>query len=141
MTASVRRGVVADPGRDTAWQDRAACLDEDPELFFPPGSDWAGHEAQEAAAKAVCVGCDVAGECLEKALAEDDRVAIRGGMTYPERTGYKRARSRRQPIRHGTEAGYRTHLRRGEPACVPCTDAMSKATWHRRKGRKEAVAS
>src|SRR5512138_682230 len=98
MTAAPRRTVVADPARDTGWQDRAACLDEDPELFFPPGNEWKGHENQEAAAKAVCNRCPVLEQCREKALVDGDPYAIRGGTTPAERTTLKRSRSRQRPI-------------------------------------------
>jgi WhiB family transcriptional regulator, redox-sensing transcriptional regulator len=40
------------------WRHRAACLEEDPELFFPIGETGPARE-QIAEAKAVCVGCPV----------------------------------------------------------------------------------
>ena len=40
------------------WRSRAACLDENPELFFPMGnSDPAFHQIEEA--KTVCRRCEV----------------------------------------------------------------------------------
>ena len=142
MTASVRRTVVADPARDTSWQDRAACLDEDPELFFPPGNEWKGHEAQEAEAKAVCNRCPVLAQCREKALADGDFEGIRGGMTGEERKALAKARkSAAAPIRHGTTTGNRAHYKRGEKPCQPCADAAAVADRRRRQAKKEAMAS
>jgi len=58
------------------WWDLAACIDEDPELFFPVGT--AGHAlvVQVAAAKAVCRRCPVKARCLDWGLRsghEDDQ--------------------------------------------------------------------
>ena len=46
------------------WQDRAACRNEDPELFFPvgrPGNP--AYDTQTAAAIAVCKQCPVITQC------------------------------------------------------------------------------
>lgn len=40
-----------------------------------------------------------------------------------------------RPIRHGTDAGYRAHHRRGEPACTECLDAGNAARWTRTQRR------
>lgn len=72
------------------WTRRAACADEDPELFFPTAASGSSFEAQVAAAKAVCGGCPVRAACLVEALerlpygiagglTEDERRAVRGG--------------------------------------------------------------
>ena len=135
MTASARRSVVADPTRSTAWTDHAACLDEDPELFFPPGNEWKGHEEQEATAKAVCNRCPVVSQCLEKALADGDPYAIRGETNPAERTALKRSRSRQRPIPHATSRGYRAHLKRGERACTACKKAEAMAAAERKLRR------
>ena len=47
------------------WRERAACRDEDPELWFPtPGAI-----EQAQAAIAVCATCPVAAECLSEGQA------------------------------------------------------------------------
>lgn len=73
-----------------AWRDQAACLDEDPELFFPEKGEWA--KARQA--KAVCQGCAVRGPCLHDALngpqATNDETGIFGGTTPRERRGLRR---------------------------------------------------
>ncbi|GAA4434153.1 hypothetical protein GCM10023169_41410 [Georgenia halophila] len=67
-----------------AWQDRALCAQTDPEAFFPEK----GGSTREA--KRVCTSCDVKSECLEYALAHDERFGIWGGMSERERRKLKR---------------------------------------------------
>lgn len=78
------------------WRHRSACLEEDPELFFPIGNSGPALEQVEAA-KAVCAGCPVVAECLAWALANptltDD--GVWGGMGEVERRAELRRRRRR----------------------------------------------
>jgi WhiB family redox-sensing transcriptional regulator len=69
---------------ELAWQDRALCAQTDPEAFFPEK----GGSTREA--KRVCTGCEVRGECLEYALAHDERFGIWGGLSERERRRLKR---------------------------------------------------
>jgi hypothetical protein len=48
------------------WQDRAACVGVDPEVFFP----LAGHDATEA--RAVCMACPVLSQCRDYADALEE---------------------------------------------------------------------
>lgn len=73
------------------WLDRAACRDEDPELFFPL-TDMGPGAQQTAQAKAVCARCPVRAECLESALANGLDYGIFGGMTERERRSLVRER-------------------------------------------------
>lgn len=66
------------------WQERALCAQTDPEAFFPEK----GGSTREA--KRICLGCDVKGECLEYALAKDERFGIWGGLSERERRRLKR---------------------------------------------------
>lgn len=59
------------------WRAEAACIGEDPELFFDP--------RRLDSARRVCAGCPVRTECLRDALARQDRWAVRGGRTPRER--------------------------------------------------------
>jgi WhiB family redox-sensing transcriptional regulator len=81
---------IAGPGDGDRWRDQAACLDEDPELFFPEQGEWA--KARQA--KAVCQQCAVRGPCLHDALngpqATHDETGIFGGTTPRERRGLRR---------------------------------------------------
>ncbi|RVW04576.1 WhiB family transcriptional regulator [Rhodococcus spongiicola] len=66
------------------WQDRALCAQTDPEAFFPEK----GGSTREA--KRICMGCEVRDECLEYALANDERFGIWGGLSERERRRLKR---------------------------------------------------
>lgn len=68
----------------TEWQHRAACRDEDPELFFPV-SEMGPGARQVAQAKAVCARCPVRAECLTSALDSGLDYGIFGGLTGGER--------------------------------------------------------
>jgi len=67
-----------------AWQERALCAQTDPEAFFPEK----GGSTREA--KRVCASCEVREECLEYALANDERFGIWGGLSERERRKLKR---------------------------------------------------
>ena len=79
------------------WRSQSACIDEDPELFFPVGTTGPAVE-QADAAKRVCTRCDVREECLEFALESNQDAGIWGGLTEDERRALKRARQRRRRI-------------------------------------------
>jgi WhiB family redox-sensing transcriptional regulator len=69
---------------EAGWQERALCAQTDPEAFFPEK----GGSTREA--KRICTGCEVRSECLEYALAHDERFGIWGGMSERERRRLKR---------------------------------------------------
>lgn len=69
---------------ELSWQERALCAQTDPEAFFPEK----GGSTREA--KKVCLGCDVRGDCLEYALAHDERFGIWGGLSERERRRLKK---------------------------------------------------
>ena len=66
------------------WQERALCAQTDPEAFFREK----GGSTREA--KRVCTACEVRVECLEYALANDERFGIWGGLSERERRKLKR---------------------------------------------------
>ena len=71
------------------WSDQAACLHEDPELFFPASSTGpAGAQIEEA--KAVCGHCPVLDACFSYALQSGQDAGIWGGLTEEERRIIKR---------------------------------------------------
>lgn len=77
------------------WRSSAACLDEDPELFFPVGTT--GPAVQQAAeAKRICAQCTVREPCLEFALATNQDAGVWGGLTEEERRTLKRQRQRQR---------------------------------------------
>jgi WhiB family redox-sensing transcriptional regulator len=71
------------------WRHRAACRDEDPELFFPIGSTGPALQQIEEA-KAVCRRCDVVDACLTWALESGQDAGVWGGMSEDERRAMKR---------------------------------------------------
>jgi WhiB family transcriptional regulator, redox-sensing transcriptional regulator len=85
-------------GHATNWRASGACLNADPDLFFPISS--AGRAlSQIAQAKAICASCPVISECLEFAYASTAIQGIWGGTTAEER---QNARRREQPALRGT---------------------------------------
>ena len=69
---------------DAGWQERGLCAQTDPEAFFPEK----GGSTREA--KKVCLTCDVRQDCLEYALANDERFGIWGGLSERERRKLKK---------------------------------------------------
>jgi WhiB family redox-sensing transcriptional regulator len=79
-----------------SWQDKAACLGLDVQLFFGADEEQqAEREAREAKAKAVCESCPVRRECLDYALGNSVRYGIWGGLNEKERALERRRRQRR----------------------------------------------
>jgi WhiB family redox-sensing transcriptional regulator len=66
------------------WRQRAACLESDPEIFFPVGVTGPALE-QIAQAKSICASCEVRTQCLDWALATHQNAGVWGGMTEDER--------------------------------------------------------
>jgi len=73
-----------DDAEELAWHERALCAQTDPEAFFPEK----GGSTREA--KRVCQSCEVRTECLEYALANDERFGIWGGLSERERRRLKK---------------------------------------------------
>lgn len=69
------------------WNQHAACLGCDPELWFPDR----GESTREA--KEVCRGCVVREDCLEYALANVEKFGIWGGKSERERRLLRRERA------------------------------------------------
>lgn len=75
------------------WRHRAACREEDPEMFFPVGNSGPAL-LQIAEAKTVCRRCPVSSECLSWALASGQDAGVWGGMSEDERRAMKRRNAR-----------------------------------------------
>ncbi|MER5968258.1 WhiB family transcriptional regulator [Streptomyces sp. NPDC002055] len=82
------------------WRQSAACIDEDPELFFPIGTSGpAALQAEEA--KTVCARCPVTEQCLEWALENNQDSGVWGGLEENERRALRRRNARaRNRARH-----------------------------------------
>ncbi|MDQ1619288.1 MAG: WhiB family transcriptional regulator, redox-sensing transcriptional regulator [Actinomycetota bacterium] len=75
------------------WRDRAACREEDPDLFFPVGTTGpALLQIQEA--KAVCRTCAVLQPCLEWALTSGQEAGVWGGLDEEQRRALRRRAAR-----------------------------------------------
>lgn len=77
-------GVDGDEG-ELAWQTDALCAQTDPEAFFPEK----GGSTRDA--KRVCEACPVRSECLDYAMAHDEKFGIWGGLSERERRRLRRA--------------------------------------------------
>lgn len=64
---------------DHDWKARGLCAQTFPDAFFPEK----GGSTREA--KRICQGCEVRGECLASALANNEKWGIWGGMSERER--------------------------------------------------------
>jgi WhiB family transcriptional regulator, redox-sensing transcriptional regulator len=68
------------------WQDRAACRDADPELFFyPDGERGLDRKQRQQAAAAICMGCVVRAPCRAYALAVAEPHGVWGGLSESAR--------------------------------------------------------
>ncbi len=65
---------------DPDWLADAACSTTDPEVFTSPFGPRGISQA-----KALCASCTVQANCLEFAIAGDERHGVWGGMTRQER--------------------------------------------------------
>jgi WhiB family redox-sensing transcriptional regulator len=81
----------ATPSAD--WRSRSACLDENPELFFPVGTTGPA-VTQVDEAKRICGGCEVRAQCLEWALQENQDHGVWGGLSEDERRSLRRRTAR-----------------------------------------------
>ena len=75
------------------WRHSAACVGEDPELFFPIGNTGPAilqiHDAKD-----VCLRCEVVTKCLQWALESGQDVGVWGGTSEDERRAMKRRAAR-----------------------------------------------
>ena len=60
------------------WADLAVCKETDPEIFHPNKGE------PSKPAKRICAACPVASQCLEYALAHQERHGVWGGFTERE---------------------------------------------------------
>lgn len=101
------------PHVDTSWEDQAACLGHNPEMWFTP--------RLYPAALLICATCPVTEQCKRARHGAD---GVWGGRVYG---GDRRlAPSLRDyvAVLHGTVTAARRHQRRGEPCCQLCLDAQ-----------------
>ena len=95
MSAAKTARDTRGPGPALKWQDKSACLTEDPELFFPIGNG-APAQLQAEEAKQVCRGCPVRTECLAWALENGADHGVWGGLDEDERKKVLRKTARKR---------------------------------------------
>jgi WhiB family redox-sensing transcriptional regulator len=98
----VERGIPdrgAGKVRNMDWRHRAACRDEDPELFFPIGNTGPALMQIEEA-RAVCHRCEVVDVCLKWAIESGQDAGVWGGMSEDERRALKRRNARARARAH-----------------------------------------
>ncbi|OEV04750.1 WhiB family transcriptional regulator [Streptomyces oceani] len=89
------------PARDdeaSPWHSEAVCRRDEAGLFFAPSKEpTAARLTREQAAKRVCAGCPVVGECREHALVQPEPYGVWGGLTAAERRVLLARRRRSAP--------------------------------------------
>jgi WhiB family redox-sensing transcriptional regulator len=75
------------------WRNHSACLDEDPELFFPIGNSGPALDQIEEA-KVICRRCEVIEPCLKWAIEFRQDAGVWGGLSADERRALKRRTAR-----------------------------------------------
>jgi WhiB family redox-sensing transcriptional regulator len=81
----------------TNWRAASACLNTDPDVFFPVAVGTAASK-QISRALRICQGCSVRQQCLDFAIRSGEKDGIWGGTTPEERIRARRALHRR-PLR------------------------------------------
>lgn len=89
----IRMGHAPDHERGQHWDNRAACRDEDGDLFFPTGTTGPAL-LQIEEAKAICRRCPEMEACLQWALETGMDDGVAGGMSEHERKALKRRAAR-----------------------------------------------
>ena len=85
------------------WRAESACLNTDPDVFFPVAVGTAAGKLVTRALR-ICDGCPVKQQCLDYAMRSGEKDGIWGGITPEERIRARRARNRRPARRAWQEA-------------------------------------
>lgn len=97
------QGSVPETKRKADWRDTAACRGEDPETFFPTGTEGAWKLVINEA-KAICRRCPSITDCLNFAIDEGISDGIFGGLTERERAAVRRRATAKQITREQAAA-------------------------------------
>jgi WhiB family transcriptional regulator, redox-sensing transcriptional regulator len=96
------------------WRNRAACLEEDPELFFPIGNTGPAL-LQIEGAKTICRRCEVSEPCLKWAIDQGQDTGVWGGLSDDERRALKRRNARARLARQAQPARFRSAMAESLP--------------------------
>ena len=101
------------------WQERGACREVDPRLFFHPQHERGRARLDRArGAKRICAGCAVRIECADYAIRAREPYGVWGGLSEEEREViYARLDSKRYP--RGKGEGIRAAARDIDAAISP----------------------
>lgn len=112
-----------------AWQSEAACLDQDPDIFFPEQG------GSSKAARAICADCKVKRECLAYALANNEQFGIWGETSERQRRKLRKVtpivRATWSKCHHPRTPENTYSSPRNQPACLECKRRRD-AEYHRR---------
>jgi WhiB family transcriptional regulator, redox-sensing transcriptional regulator len=79
---------------DVSWMEQAACLNEDPQIFWidPEMDSPELREMKILAARNICAECPVLAECTLWGIldAQNDHWSILGGLTHRQRRSIRR---------------------------------------------------
>ena len=81
------------------WRAASACLNTDPDVFFPVAAAGTAASKQVSLALRICEGCAVRQHCLDFAMRSGEKDGIWGGTTPEERIRARRASHRRLSVR------------------------------------------
>ncbi|MEU1558698.1 WhiB family transcriptional regulator [Streptomyces scabiei] len=93
--ALVHSHAYAPVSTDAPIRPRPACVEEDPELFFPIG-DTGPALLQIEEAKAVCRRCPLIESCLQGALERGEATGVWGGLSEKELRSLRRREARKR---------------------------------------------
>lgn len=122
------------------WMNRARCRNYDPELFFPSVNGPAARK-QIAEAIEICKQCPVIAECAAERERTDSTYGVWAAKMHradDKKLGASPSVEARQ-YEHGSEAGYKRHLRRGETSCAACRQAATKESVRRQQDRRRSA--
>ena len=108
------------------WRHRAACKDEDPELFFPVGNNGSA-QGQIDQAKQICRRCPVISECLAWALDTGQDDGVWGGLSEDDRRELKGIPTKRRTQRHELSCAYCGAGYTGRPTKLYCDQQCKRA--------------
>lgn len=140
MTELFQELLVEEADEELGWQERALCAQTDPESFFPEK----GGSTREA--KKVCLACEVRSECLEYALANDERFGIWGGLSERERHAAEEGSRLNRPHRRRPDTYPTVHHIPNGPArttadTTPAHHLKHHLTHHRATGGEQSKRS